>query len=132
MDSLRAAKDRAEKGVKGAECFFTDDGFAVGLAYVLAILKQERSFDSLHWWDSVQRHLRGELAGYRKEAAGLGKTKADADAVEELEFKARRVGLVQAEFDALFYAFNGARLFFKVDGQAEEEDVTLSVDKLLR
>ena len=131
VDNLRAAKDRSEKGVKGAECFFTDDGFAVGLAYVLAILKQERSFASLHWWDSVKRHHAAELAAYRKEAAGLGKAKADADRAEELEFKARRVAHAQAEFDALFFAFSGAQLFFKTDGE-QDEDVTLSVDKLLK
>ncbi len=33
-------QDRMDKSVKGAETFFTDDGFAIGLAYILAILGQ--------------------------------------------------------------------------------------------
>lgn len=31
-----------DKSVKGAETFFTDDGFALGLAFILAILRQVR------------------------------------------------------------------------------------------
>ena len=127
-DNLRAAKDRMDKGVKGAEAFFSEDGFAVGLAYVLAILKQDRAFDSLHWWDAVTRHHKAELAAYRAEGAALGKGKADADRAEELAFKTKRVLGAQGEFDSLFFAFSGARLFFKVD---EEEDITASVDKVL-
>lgn len=127
-DNLRTAKDRMDKSVKGAEAFFSEDGFAVGLAYILAILKQDRAFDSLHWWDAVTRHHRAELASYRTELAGLGKSKADADRAEELAFKNKRVLTAQAEFDSLFFAFSGARLFFKID---EEEDITTSVDKVL-
>lgn len=32
--------------------YFTDDGFAMGISYCLAILKQTKKNDSLHWIDS--------------------------------------------------------------------------------
>ena len=121
-----------EKSVKGAEAFFTDDGFAVGCAYVLAILKQDRAFDSLHWWESAARFHRAELAACKAEAATLGKTKTDADRAEELDFKMRRVVAIQAEFDALFWSFSCSRLFFKRDDMGgEEEEITVSIDKML-
>jgi len=44
------------KVVKGAptrEIYFTDDGFAMGIAYCLAILKQTKKNDALHWEDTV-------------------------------------------------------------------------------
>jgi len=38
----------------GKEVYFTDDGFAMGVAYCLAILKQTRKFEALHWTDTVR------------------------------------------------------------------------------
>jgi WASH complex subunit 7 len=129
VDNLRSSKDRMEKSVKGTESFFCDDGFAMGLAYVLAILKQDRQFDSLHWWDAALRYHRAELASYKAEAVGLEKSKgkADQDRLEELNFKTRKVLAVQAEFDQLFYAFAGARAFFKTDGSTEDDEVLVAV-----
>ena len=142
IDNLRTSKDRMEKCVKGAECSFTDDGFAMGCAYILAILKQDRAFDSLHWWDSIRSYHRSELVSYMKEEAALaaaakagGKAaagaKGDADRREELEFKKRRILMAEVESDALFYAFSCSRLLFKGDGSREEEEVSQSVDKML-
>jgi WASH complex subunit 7 len=39
-------------GRKGKFGCYTDDGFAIGIAYVLAVLKQGEKFESLHWFDS--------------------------------------------------------------------------------
>lgn len=39
------------------EVYYTDDGFAMGVAYCLAILKQTRKSDALHWTDTVRAKI---------------------------------------------------------------------------
>ena len=50
------AKDCMFKATRGVvrEMYFTDDGFGLGIAYCLAILKQTRKFEALHWVDTVR------------------------------------------------------------------------------
>ena len=42
------------------EVYFTDDGFAMGIAYCLAILKQTKKYESLHWIDSMRNKYAGD------------------------------------------------------------------------
>ena len=57
VEASLVAKDRMFKQNRQREAYYADDGFAVGLAYVLAILGQGSRFDSLHWFDRVRDHL---------------------------------------------------------------------------
>eukprot|EP00095_Tigriopus_kingsejongensis_P002213 maker-scaffold351_size199180-snap-gene-0.29 protein:Tk02213 transcript:maker-scaffold351_size199180-snap-gene-0.29-mRNA-1 annotation:"hypothetical protein L798_09428" len=53
VEHMIVAKDKLSKrNIEGAA--FTDDGFGIGIAYVLQVLEQWSQFDSLHWFQSIQ------------------------------------------------------------------------------
>ena len=53
------SKDKMNKKNKiGAG--FTDDGFVMGIAYILKLLDQYNEFDSLHWFQSVNEKYNKE------------------------------------------------------------------------
>lgn len=58
VEASLVCKENMAKVVKGApnqgrEIYFTDDGFAMGVAYILAILKQTKKNEALHWQDTI-------------------------------------------------------------------------------
>lgn len=58
VDASLQAKDNMFKATRGGvasrEMYYADDGFAVGVAYCLAILKQTKRNDALHWVDTIR------------------------------------------------------------------------------
>jgi len=65
VEASLVSKENMQKVVKGAptrEIYFTDDGFAMGIAYCLAILKQTKKNDALHWQDTIKEKLSADTA----------------------------------------------------------------------
>jgi WASH complex subunit 7 len=135
-------KEKLGKATTGRyEASFTDDGFALGLAYILRILDQNDAFNSLHWFESVNNHigvrqnqgarLKASVAANsaaaekaekkntkdREHQAARGAAAASSKQQEE-ELLAHQVSMkklsnVQMEFDLFFYSFSGATIFFQ-------------------
>jgi len=72
-DASLQAKDNMFKatrvGAASREMYYTDDGFAVGTAYCLAILKQTKKYDALHWVDTVRHKLKADAKVLAKQQA---------------------------------------------------------------
>ncbi|KAH7984693.1 hypothetical protein HPB52_023522 [Rhipicephalus sanguineus] len=99
---------------------FTDDGFAMGVAYILKLLDQYQDFDSLHWFQSVSEKFQKDTAQVReqkKEAAG----KEDEKLQQAMSLTGKRLDTYRHEFDLLNYSLSSARIFFRADLTAEEE-----------
>ena len=57
VEKLIAKKEKIHKKSGRNEASFTDDGFALGLAYILKLLDQNHQFDSLHWFSSINQYV---------------------------------------------------------------------------
>ena len=104
-------KERERVSKKGKAGCFTDDGFAIGLAYTLSVLKLNGRFDSLHWFDSLNDEFSAQLQK-------LQQAQPDSRNREEqaaLSLRHRKLKSKERESDLLYYAFNGARIFFRKD-----------------
>jgi len=110
IDHMINAKDKLFKKSKaiGAETLqFTDDGFAIGVAYILKLLDQNKDFDSLHWFERIQKKCEDDQRRMLQEAASRG-VKEDQN-----HLAVKKVQNYQMEFDLFKYSFSGARIFFK-------------------
>lgn len=73
VDAMVAAKDKLGKRGKDAlGAMFTDEGFALGVAYLLRVLGADKAFDNIHWHASVIKHFSQERRTVQAEAARLG------------------------------------------------------------
>nr|CAH7757147.1 unnamed protein product [Callosobruchus chinensis] len=93
------------------EYTFTDDGFALGLAYVIELLNQEKKFDSLHWFHSVHKKLQNDRNKISEQMnnADTQETKL----MQTLTLTNKKISMYENEFKLLYYSYNSARLFFQ-------------------
>ena len=83
--------------------YFCDDGFAVGVAYFLKILKQTEKFSGLNWFESV-------IEKYGRDQA----TKSNVLSTEQ-NMMMKKAENYKRESEGLFYSFVAAQQFFKED-----------------
>eukprot|EP01119_Soliformovum_irregulare_P013331 TRINITY_DN3530_c0_g1_i1.p1 TRINITY_DN3530_c0_g1~~TRINITY_DN3530_c0_g1_i1.p1 ORF type:complete len:1148 (+),score=441.88 TRINITY_DN3530_c0_g1_i1:162-3605(+) len=106
VEHILLGKDKLTKRkVEGG--FFTDDGFAIGVAYILKLLGQDKQWDSLHWFEEVH-NVYGEMI--KKEQMSAEKKKKEEQQTSILTV-AKHKGY-QMEYELLRFSFDGARIFF--------------------
>lgn len=119
-ESLVRDKEKlTRRGKDGLTASFTDDGFPLGIAYILKILDQEVKFDSLHWFDSTAEHFRQERERIIEEgqrvkeatASRWSRTAVEEESANEELCLGKLKGLGD-EMQLLQFSFTGARTFF--------------------
>ncbi|XP_046962776.1 WASH complex subunit 4 [Vanessa cardui] len=107
VEHMILSKDKMSKKNKvGAS--FTDDGFAMGIAYILKLLDQDSNFEALHWFDSVWNHIKSE-----KEIIHEQKTKGSVQLQQALALTEKKIKTLEEEYKLLYYSLTSARIFFR-------------------
>ncbi|CAL4067501.1 unnamed protein product, partial [Meganyctiphanes norvegica] len=118
-----AAKDNINKK-NNKSAAFTDDGFAMGVAYLLKVLDQNSAFDSLHWWSGVRRHYIAEREKVEKQRQSG--TLGDDKLQQTLALTLSRLQQYQQEFELLYLSVRSAQVFFRGDWSKENNDTASS------
>lgn len=139
VDASYQAKAHMYKSARARDAYYTDDGFAVGLAFVMAILKQNTKFDALHWFACMREKLAADQAAIAEKQAATAARRAAAatpakrsglfsskkkevkvevteeeeEAVHTLQQSENKLAATQRENELLFFSLSGARIFFK-------------------
>lgn len=113
IEHIIISKEKLTKKNKSGAAF-TDDGFSMGLAYILKLLNQHLDFDSLHWFQSVNDKYQIEITTAREQAKlAKGDEKLQQTAVLTL----KRLETYNQEFRLLYYSLSSARIFFQADSK---------------
>ena len=102
---------RATPGV-----YISDDGFALGVAYLLKIFKQVNEFDSLNWFSSVKNRFEEELLtqNEHKEEKKITKTGVNWNNTEVM-MNHLKSGAYQNEMEWMYYVFTSSFMVLKSD-----------------
>jgi WASH complex subunit 7 len=119
-------KERLTK--KNKEGLFTDDGFALGCAFLLSLFDVEGQFKSMHWFESVTRSFLQKRQDTKQELStkkSEKKNNPDGDwmASQTMQLTLTMVESSLREYRALQNAFNCCQVFFfNEKAQVGEED----------
>ncbi|MBZ3882813.1 WASH complex subunit 7 [Sciurus carolinensis] len=100
---------------------FTDDGFAMGVAYILKLLDQYQEFDSLHWFQSVREKYLKEIRAVAKQQ-NVQSASQDEKLLQTMNLTQKRLDVYLQEFELLYFSLSSARIFFRADKTAAEEN----------
>jgi WASH complex subunit 7 len=121
VESLQRAKEKVWKKRQVGTYIF-DDGFAVGLAYILRILHQNKKFGSLNWFESIEESLKSEEEAILKARQMVEQTAGDnkelnsmlaMDNESHTKINLKQIRTSGEEYTLLYYSFNAAQIFFK-------------------
>ncbi|XP_062989484.1 WASH complex subunit 4 isoform X2 [Elgaria multicarinata webbii] len=113
-------KEKLNKKNK-AGAAFTDDGFAMGVAYILKLLDQYQEFDSIHWFQSVREKYVREIRALAKQQ-NVQSASQDEKLLQTMNLTHKRLEVCLQEFELLYFSLSSARIFFRADKTAAEEN----------
>lgn len=91
VDGLVRSKEYKHKSTDTERLVFTDDGFAMGVAYVLVVLGQVDAFWTLDWFEAVRLKYAAELTELETKRAALTGSFEDEKLRQTLLLTSKRI-----------------------------------------
>jgi WASH complex subunit 7 len=135
MDASLQGKEMMHKKNIARGGYFTDDGFAVGLAFFLSVADQQKMYDRLNWFKSIQskyasdeedlmeRKTAEEMKRDAKIAAakqsswfsssGVDAAQEESEELKNLRMMEKRIEGNRREMAMLFFSMNEATAFLR-------------------
>jgi len=115
VENIIICKEKMNKKNKDGAAF-TDDGFAMGLAYLLEVMGANSRFDSLHWFDSVKTKYNSDKQRQHAEMNSKTSSYSETESLQQTRILAlKRIEIYDREFDLLKFSLRSARIFFQND-----------------
>ena len=110
IERLIVAKDNLNKKNKEEDAFFSDDGFIIGICYLLKIFHIDKIFDSLNWFPSVVNHYVQLKKDYDKNKVSHKKLNDDLDM--QFNISERKISTYLKQFQNLYFGYTAAFVLF--------------------
>lgn len=113
IEHIMMLKDKVIKQNKNAS--FSDDGFPLGIAYILKLLDQDAAFDTLHWFDSLKSYSnkqRLEAQNSTKKSVFWASKKDPQNTKQTLKLTIQMIDRQSKEFDLLETSVHSSRILF--------------------
>jgi WASH complex subunit 7 len=113
VEYLIASRLRLTKRIQNDdELTFVDDGFSLGIAYVLTLLNQVYFFSSLNWFKSMEVSIKSSQESVMEEQRIAQRSK-DESFAQTLAIRLKRLQDYQTEFTYLSHTLQAAIMVFK-------------------
>jgi len=103
-----------------ADAFISDDGFALGIVYLLRVLGVSENFNGLNWFESMETTLEEDQkknearrAGQEKQSANLNAQYGIKETFEEEELSIKRLKALRQEYKMLNFTYTASAILFK-------------------
>ena len=97
--------------------FISDDGFPLGVAYLLKILQQSDKFSGLNWFKSMFAKLATDLEKADQKESVMDDDNKDSlmyeDQKLDMEMSKRRIQKLKRDYEMLDFAFSASSILFK-------------------
>ena len=85
--------------------YFSDDGFMVGICYLLKIFSCDKKFESLNWFPSV-------LNTYKAKKTNIKQKKDNKNMLGLDTLNERQTVAYQEQFELLYFTYTSATILF--------------------